>query len=124
MFCVCRWCCGGVPPFRLYHLSNSRSVATAWGEGDHAVLWRPATWLLSNGSYRLYCSSDLCTPRDLVLYLHVCGPGLSATPYCRLCLCGPGYLCEPQHLGAEGETYQCYLVYGVGLSELSFSPHW
>lgn len=102
--CVSRWCGGGLPPLRQCYLSDSRSAAGAWGWGDHALLWRPASWLLSARSCRLHCSSDLGPPRDLTLHLHASGPHLSAAPHHRLRLRGPGYLFKPQHHGAKGEA--------------------
>lgn len=100
---ISRWCRGGKPDFREYHLSDGRSAAGAWRWGDHGVLWRPAPQLLLPGGCRFNCSSDLCTSRAVALYLHACRSSMSAASYCRLCLCGPGNLFGPLHHGTEGE---------------------
>lgn len=136
--CVSRRCGGGIPPFRQCHLSDSRSAAGARGWGDHAVLWRPASWFLSTENHRLHCSSDLHTSRDLTLHLHACGPGLSTAPCHRLCLCGPGHLSGPHNHGAEGkngwDTGRARWVHATKISmvwavathgaEAFMSPYW
>lgn len=120
-FTLFRGSSGGFPPFGGCHPFDCRYTTGAQWWDNHAFLWRPAPWFLSSGYCGINCSSDLCSPRDLALYLHACSSGLPAALYRGLYICEPGYLCGPQHQGAEGETHTakekdsgCHNTYDLG----------